>query len=122
MDLPTAHDNSYPSLFLSTQIRKRKAICLFKKKQIIDASVNKSVSELSLQFQLPTSTIRKILSIRDKVQQAIDEGRDAKRAKLTGSRNPELDLEVRRWLQTMREQNVPVNGPELKVKPFNLTN
>lgn len=102
-------------LFATPEQRKRKAINLALKKQIVDASTSMSISQLSARFGLPNSTIRKILSIRQKVQQAIEQGRDGTRAKLTGSRNPELDRAVQDWLQVARNQGVAVSGPQLKV-------
>jgi hypothetical protein len=106
------------SLFAVPEQCKRKAINLALKKRIVDASSSMSVNQLSVHFGLPNSTIRKILSIRQKIQQAIEEGKDGTRAKLTGSRNPELDTAMQKWLQQARENGVPVNGPQLKVSVY----
>jgi hypothetical protein len=86
------------------------------KRQIINASVGKSSSELSKQFSLPPTTIRTILGKKDSINNAIGEGKDSKRAHLKPAINANLDNAVLLWMKTVRSQNVPLSGPLLKVK------
>jgi hypothetical protein len=85
------------------------------KRQIINASVGKSSSELSKQFTLPAATIRSILGKKNSIIKAIDQGNDAKRARLQPARRANLDNAVLLWMKSVRSLNVPLSGPLLKV-------
>lgn len=94
---------------------RRRAIPLCEKKAIIDASETKKTCELSAEFGLPTSTIRKILSIRHKVNAAVAQGQSGNRAKLTGARNPQLDKIMLDWLKESTDAGNQLSGTVIKV-------
>jgi hypothetical protein len=99
------------------QKRKRQTISLVEKKEIIDASTTKTPAQLVSHFnkKYDDSTIRKILKKKDKIQEAIDAGAGGKRANLKSAKHSELEEALLKWLKEVRSDNVPVDGPLLKV-------
>jgi hypothetical protein len=77
--------------------RKRSVITLETKRQIIDASVGKTSSDLSKQFSLPAVTIRSILGKKAEIINAIDQGNEAKRARLRPVIHQTIDDAVLLW-------------------------
>ena len=97
--------------------RKRRTISLDVKKALIEASKTKKVAELVIDFDLPDSTIKTILNDKnkDKILKAIDDGASGKRAKLKGAKHSDLEEAILEWLKEVRSDNLPVDGPLLKV-------
>ena len=97
--------------------RKRRTISLDVKKALIEASKTKKVAELVIEFDLPDSTIKTILNDKnkDKILKAIDDGAGGKRVKLKGAKHSDLEEAILKWLKEVRSENIPVDGPILKV-------
>jgi len=55
-------------------------ISLQLKKEVIEASDDKSLAELSKEFNLPRSSIQNIVSNKETILSAIDDGSESKRA------------------------------------------
>ncbi|KAI1717696.1 tc5 transposase DNA-binding domain-containing protein [Ditylenchus destructor] len=74
---PSGSASSAPS-------RKQRAITLGVKKQVIDtlASQNMSRTEVAKKFGIPRTTLKSILSQKEKIIRAMDEGADGKRIRL----------------------------------------
>uniref|UniRef100_A0A1I8BYZ2 HTH psq-type domain-containing protein n=1 Tax=Meloidogyne hapla TaxID=6305 RepID=A0A1I8BYZ2_MELHA len=64
---------------MSSPNRKRSKITLETKKKIIDVSANQNSTELGKQFELPPSTIRRILQNKRSILNALEQGNEAKR-------------------------------------------
>jgi len=102
----------------NTRKRKRQTISLDEKQLIIEASKAKpKTSDLVAHFnnKYKESAIRGILKKKDDIQKAIDDGAGGKRSILRSVKHPELEEAVLKWLKEVRSENVPVNGPLLKV-------
>jgi hypothetical protein len=100
----------------STQAkRKRSAISLQLKNEILEASVGKSERILSKQFGLPKTTIHGILKNRETIKHAIADGHGAKRARLRKATHEDVENSVLFWMKNARSENVPISGPLLQV-------
>ncbi len=97
--------------------RKRQTISFDEKKAIIEASKTKNVPAVSKHFnnKYPESTIKTILKNKDSILKAIDDGIGGKRAILKSLNHPELKEAILKLLKGMRSENIPVDGPFLKV-------
>ena len=96
--------------------RERSLITLETKRQIIEASTTgKSSSELGKQFNLASSTIRKILQHKEKILKAIERGNQSKRVCIRPLKYENLDQAVLLWVKSLRSQGVLPTGPLLKV-------
>jgi hypothetical protein len=72
--------------------RKHTPISLEKKKEIIDAAAkNNNKRKLSEQFKIPRRTISDILSNKASIQKAIEEGGNAKRARIKLGTYPAME-------------------------------
>lgn len=102
---------------MSTQKRKRQAISIETKKEILDeASKGKSLGDLAEKFGISSrSTVQGILENKDKILDAIENGIGGKRARLKPAKYEDLEAAVLMWLKQVRAQNVVVDGPTLKV-------
>ena len=93
---------------------KRNAIGLELKKKIIDAADSGLKNkELSAKFNLANSTISEIIKAKHKIFTAIENGGSAKRSKIR--KDSSLDEALLAWLKIQRSNNIPINGPLLKV-------
>lgn len=108
---------------MATPKRKRQAISVEIKKKVIDAAAvdpKKSYQDLANEFsndqlKLEKTNIQRILNGKAKILTAIDDGVDAKRAKLRTPKEPDLEAAVLTWMRQIRSENVAVTGPLLKV-------
>src|SRR5271167_2434971 len=100
---------------MSALRKMKRKIDLALKQQIIDASANKKVSELATEFKLPYTTVDTIIKSKAKTLEAIDEGGNAKRARITGDKHSDLEDVLLNWLKDVRSENIAVNGPMIKV-------
>ena len=87
-------------------------ISLQLKKEVIEASDDKSLAELSKEFNLPRSSIQNIVSNKETILSAIDDGSESKRAWLKTAKHENLEEAVLRWIKLVRSKNVAVSGPE----------
>src|SRR4051812_45119614 len=97
---------------------KRQKITLTDKTAIIEASKSiPKVADLVKHFnsKYAESTIRTILSDKDNILNAIDEGASSKRARIKSAKHRELESAVLTWLKEVRSKNEPVDGPLLRV-------
>jgi hypothetical protein len=102
---------------MSTPSRKRRVISLDLKKKIIDASTDtKKSDDLSKQFGVPASSIRNILRDKAAILKAIEEGGEAKRVKLRGAKQEDLEEAVLQWFKSVRSNNMQISGPLLAVR------
>lgn len=108
---------------MSTQKSKQQSISVELKKKIIDekeAYPSKSYAGLANQFTsdkltLTKSNVQRILGSKQKILDAIDDGIEAKRARLTKAKHTDLEEAVLTWFRQVRSQNVAVTGPLFKV-------
>jgi len=111
---------------MTTPKRKRQTISIEIKKEIIDAAEadsKKSYADLAKEFSndkltLKKSNIQAIIREKDKLLNAVDDGIDAKRARLTTGRHADLEAAVLVWLRQVRSENVAITGPLFKVSLF----
>ena len=95
---------------------KRKAINLETKKRIIDGAEEGMKSfELCKKFDLDRKTISKIIKNKEIILNAIEKGGNAKRVRIFGGKNKDLDDALLAWVKLQRSNNIPINGPILKV-------
>lgn len=76
---------------MSSPNRKRSKITLETKKKIIDVSANQNSTELGKQFELPPSTIRRILQNKRSILNALEQGNEAKRIVLRPVKHVNID-------------------------------
>ncbi|KAL7071747.1 hypothetical protein ACQ4LE_009375 [Meloidogyne hapla] len=100
---------------MSSPNRKRSKITLETKKKIIDVSANQNSTELGKQFELPPSTIRRILQNKRSILNALEQGNEAKRIVLRPVKHVNIDEAVLLWVKTLRTNGISLNGPLLKV-------
>uniref|UniRef100_A0A1I8BXC5 HTH CENPB-type domain-containing protein n=1 Tax=Meloidogyne hapla TaxID=6305 RepID=A0A1I8BXC5_MELHA len=79
---------------MSSPNRKRSKITLETKKKIIDVSANQNSTELGKQFELPPSTIRRILQNKRSILNALEQGNEAKRIVLRPVKHVNIDEAV----------------------------
>lgn len=97
-------------------IKKRRVITLQEKKKIIETSEEgKSMAEVGKQFGLSKATVQTILRDKPAIIGAINEGGEAKRARLTAVKHEDLEEAVLRWCKLVRSQNVALTGPLVMV-------
>lgn len=109
---------------MSTQKRKRQTIPIGIKSQIINAAAKdpkKSYADLAKEFsnkylKLTSENIKRISRDKGKILAAIDNGANAKRARLTTGRQADFEASVLTWFRQVRSENVAVSGPLLKVR------
>jgi hypothetical protein len=114
---------------MATQKRKRQTIQLRTKKQIIDAEkadLSKSYADLAKEFNndglnFAKSTMQTILSGKDSILKAIENGIRVKRAHLKPAKYEDLEIAILTWFKQVRSENVIVSGPLLKVTLSDLT-
>ncbi|KAL7070296.1 hypothetical protein ACQ4LE_010486 [Meloidogyne hapla] len=104
---------------MSSPNRKRSKITLETKKKIIDVSANQNSTELGKQFELPPSTIRRILQNKRSILNALEQGNEAKRIVLRPVKHVNIDEAVLLWVKTLRTNGISLNGPLLKEKAWN---
>ncbi len=95
--------------------RKKKAVLLEVKKQIIYASANRNNSELEKDFGVPRPTIINIMNNKEEILKAIDEGGSAKRARLKKGKHEEMEEALVIWIKKVLNQNINVTGELIKV-------
>ena len=101
----------------NTRKRKRQTISLAEKHEIIEAAKTRTPAQLFSHFnnKYGDSTIRTILSSKDKIDKAIDDGANGKQAFSRAVKFPKLEEALFKWLKDVRSENVAVDGPMLKV-------
>lgn len=108
---------------MDSQKRKRTAFTLEQKKEIIAAS-KKEQNQTQLAkdftkkwgFEVKRTTVSTILSTKETVTDAIEEGVPAKRKRLTLAHDSRLDDAVLKWFKQARGENLPVSGDLVKVR------
>ena len=96
--------------------RKRKygSMTLAKQLEIINEPGN--LSEIARNHNIPRSTVKSILSRKEKILKAIEEGTNTKRKRLREGYFPEVDKEVRQFHVDLREKHINVFEFMLKEK------
>ena len=104
--------------------RKRKQIDIKLKKSIIDSYDRRKVVEskpnvtlLASEFQLPESTVRRILKQRDTTMELYNQGKvmgDRKRNRL--SPFEDINACILEWFRQMTAQNFPIDGRMMQEK------
>ncbi|KAF7636379.1 HTH CENPB-type domain-containing protein [Meloidogyne graminicola] len=109
--------------FQSNSVKRgRSLITIETKKQIIEASTTgKSSSELGKQFNLASSTIRKILQQKEKILKVFEKGNQLKKVCIRPIKYENLDQAVLLWVNSIRSQGIPLNGPLLQEKALELS-
>lgn len=100
---------------MTTPIKKRRVITLDMKKDIVEASSKKNLTNLSKQFGLPCSTVQSILKQKQGILSAVDEGGEAKRARLKKVKSENLEKALLQWFKSARSENVQMSGEIIKV-------
>src|SRR5689334_839124 len=94
--------------------KKGRVITLDVKRRIIDASVGKKSEELEKQFNIPASTIRNILSSKETIRKAVDEGGKAKRIHIKSAKHEDLEKALLQWFKAAKSENIDILGEILK--------
>jgi hypothetical protein len=100
------------------QKRKRQTISLDEKRIIIEASKTKvKTVDLVKHFnnKYKYTAIDGIIKKKNEILEAIDNGASGKRTRIQDSKYPALEEALLKWLKEVRSENVPVDGPLLKV-------
>ncbi|KAI1714865.1 tigger transposable element-derived protein 4 [Ditylenchus destructor] len=100
-----------------TPSRKQRAITLGVKKQVIDtlSSQNMSRTDVAKKFGIPRTTLKSILSQKEKIIRAMDEGADGKRIRLKNGKHVDLEKVLLRWVRIVKRHGGPITGNILKV-------
>ena len=93
--------------------RKRRRINFNLKKHILDLSTSKGSSEIARIVGVPRTTVNGIISQRDETLQAIGDGAQSKRARLSNGKHENFEKSLIKWLKKVRRQTKCVDGPLL---------
>ena len=99
--------------------RKRKAISLETKYEILEAVKKGSLSktEIAKQFDIQKSTLSTILKNSNNIYSAYKDSEFGNsRKKLRGTNYEEIDTALFKWLVGARSAGYPISGPILKIK------
>ncbi|XP_056649105.1 tigger transposable element-derived protein 4-like [Diorhabda sublineata] len=96
--------------------RKLQSLSLREKLQLISVyESGKTREEVCAEFNVPKSTLCRIIQSKHKIESQCSEGQGKlKRVRL--SEYPELELCLLTWVKQLRNKNVPVSGPMIKEK------
>uniref|UniRef100_A0A915DKK1 HTH CENPB-type domain-containing protein n=1 Tax=Ditylenchus dipsaci TaxID=166011 RepID=A0A915DKK1_9BILA len=100
---------------MATLICKRNKIAIGIKKPVIETSAKKSHKELSIEFGLPKQSIQNIVQNKTTILKPIEEGRIAKRARLTPRMHEKMEKVLIFWIKQVRSQNLPLSGGIVKI-------
>jgi hypothetical protein len=74
---------------------------------------DKKNKDLAARFDLPKSTITRILNEKENVLSAIEKGGSAKRARV--NKDSDLNESLLIWIKLQRSNNIPLDGPTIRV-------
>ena len=102
--------------------KKRRVISLVEKKAIIEAAENDgNQTKLAKQFNMPRSTVIRILNEKETVLEAINDGSQAKRAHIKMGKHEQMEEAIIVWHKQIRSQNVPISGDLIKVSILHIS-
>ena len=103
---------------MSKPLRKqvaRKSL-LDKYQALKDIETGLSKKEVARKHDVPLSTLSTWFKNKEKIINAVTQGKGCKTKNVKGGRNDELDQAVYKYFLNLRSQNIPVSGPILKEK------
>ena len=103
---------------MSKLLRKqvsRKSL-LDKYQALNDIETGLSKKEVARKHDVPLSTLSTWFKNKEKIINAVTQGKGRKTKNVKGGRNDELDQAVYKYFLNLRSQNIPVSGPILKEK------
>ena len=75
----------------------------------------KSRDELCTEFNVPKSTLYRIIQNKDKIRSQCAEGK-GKLKRMRSAEYPELEKCLSTWIKQVRNKNIPISGPMIKEK------
>ena len=108
---------------ISMASRKRKAIDLYKRYQILQAvdKNDKSKTEIAKAFEIPPSTLSTIIKQRETIMKAYNSSDfGSSRKKMRTAQHTDVEDALFQWFKNVRDQNIPISGPTLAAKADDL--